>query len=98
MVEEGIVVGHKILSAGIEVDRAKMEIIDKLPPPTSIKGVWGFLGNVGFYRRFIKNFSLIAKSLTQMLVKDVPFEFTDACLDAFNMLEEALVLVKWVKL
>ena len=44
MVEEGIVLGHKILSAGIEVDQAKKEIIEKLPPLTSIKGVWGFLG------------------------------------------------------
>ena len=92
MVEEGIVLGHKISSAGIEVDRAKTEIIKKLPPPTTIKGVRGFLGHAGFYRRFIKIFYLIAKPLTQLLVKDISFEFIDACLDAFNMLKEALVL------
>ena len=48
MVEDGIVLGHKISSAGIEVDRAKIEIIEKLPPPTIVKGVRGFLGHAGF--------------------------------------------------
>ena len=63
MVNEGIVLGHKILSARIEVDRAKIEIIEKLPPPTTIKRIRGFLEHAGFYRRFIKKFSLIAKPL-----------------------------------
>ena len=54
--DEAIVLGHKISSKGIEVDRAKIEIIEKLPPLTSIKGVRGFLGHVGFYRHFIKDF------------------------------------------
>ena len=91
MVEEGIVLGHKISSAGIEVDRAKIKIIKKLPPPTTVKGVRGFLGYRGFYRRFIKNFSLIAKPLTQLLVKDAPFIFNDDCSNAFNGLKKALV-------
>ena len=91
MVEEGIVLGHKILNAGIKVDRAKTKIIEKLPPPTTVKGVRGFLGHVDFYRRFIKKFSLIAKPLTQLLVKDSPFIFNDDCLNAFNRLKEALV-------
>ena len=56
MVEKGIVLGHKILSARIEVDRAKIKIIEKLPPPTTVKGVRGFLGHANFYRRFIKKF------------------------------------------
>ena len=64
MVEEGIVLGYKISSVGIEVDRAKIKIIEKLPPPTTVKGVRGFLGHVDFYRCFIKKFSLIAKPLT----------------------------------
>ena len=91
MVEEGIVLGHKISSAGIKVDRAKTEIIKKLPPPTTVKGVRGFLRYAGFYRHFIKKFSLIAKPLTNFLNKDVPFVFDDACLSAFNRLKEALV-------
>ena len=93
MVKEGIVLGHKISSAGIEVDRVKTKIIEKFPPPTTIKGVRGFLGHAGFYRRFIKKFSLIAKPLTQLLVKDAPFIFNDDCSNAFNRLKEALVSI-----
>ncbi|GKE69576.1 hypothetical protein Tco_1527648, partial [Tanacetum coccineum] len=50
MVKEGIVLGHKIFGAGIEVDRAKIDVIAKLPYPTNVKGVRSFLGHVGFYR------------------------------------------------
>ena len=53
MVEEGTVLGNRISRNGIEVDRAKTEINEKLPPPTSLKGVRGFLGHASFYRRFI---------------------------------------------
>ena len=56
MVREGIVLGHKISSKGIEVDRAKVEVIEKLPPPVNIKGIRSFLGHAGFNRRFIKDF------------------------------------------
>ena len=91
MVEEGIVLGHRISSTGIEVDRAKTEIIEKLLPPISLKGVRGFLGHIGFYRRFIKNFSSITKPLTNLLIKDVPFSFDNACLSAFDRLKKALV-------
>ncbi|XP_021765436.1 uncharacterized protein LOC110729952 [Chenopodium quinoa] len=91
MVEEGIVLGHVISSRGIEVDRAKIEVIERLPPPTNVRGIRSFLGHAGFYRRFIKDFSKIAKSLTQLLVKDVPFVFTNDCLLAFDRLKEALI-------
>nr|GFC79078.1 reverse transcriptase domain-containing protein [Tanacetum cinerariifolium] len=60
MVKEGIVLGHKISKNGIEVDKAKIDVIAKLPPPTIVKGVWSFLGHAGFYRRFIQDCSKIS--------------------------------------
>ncbi|RVW40854.1 Retrovirus-related Pol polyprotein from transposon 412 [Vitis vinifera] len=54
MVRQGIVLGHIISEKGIEVDKAKVELIVKLPSPTTVKGVRQFLGHAGFYRRFIK--------------------------------------------
>ncbi|PIN12571.1 DNA-directed DNA polymerase [Handroanthus impetiginosus] len=91
MVQEGIVLGHKVSNRGIEVDKAKLEIIEKLPPPTSVKGVRSFLGHAGFYRSFIKDFSKISKPLCNLLEKDTPFKFDNACLDAFNNLKGRLV-------
>ncbi|XP_021751221.1 uncharacterized protein LOC110716877 [Chenopodium quinoa] len=76
---------------GIEVDKAKIEFIERLPPPNSVKGVRSFLGHAGFYRRFIKDFLKIVRPLTELLAKDVPFVFSDACLEAFNRLKEALI-------
>ncbi|KAI3724961.1 hypothetical protein L1987_64729 [Smallanthus sonchifolius] len=91
MVTEGIVLGHKVSRAGIEVDRAKIDTISSLPPPTSVKSVRSFLGHAGFYRRFIKDFSKITRPMTHLLEKDVPFEFDADCLTAFEFLKEQLV-------
>ncbi|GJU92216.1 putative nucleotidyltransferase, ribonuclease H [Tanacetum coccineum] len=90
MVNEGIVLGHKISGKGIEVDRAKIDVIAKLPYPTNVKGVRSFLGHAGFYRRFIKDFSMISKPMTQLLMKDAKFDFSDSCKKAFNDLKEKL--------
>ncbi|XP_070040597.1 uncharacterized protein [Nicotiana tomentosiformis] len=73
------------------VDKAKVEAIEKLPPPTSVKGIRSFLGHAGFYRRFIKDFSKISSPLCRLLDKDVPFKFDDACLRAFEELKGRLV-------
>ena len=91
MVTEGVVLGHKISYKGIEVDKAKVEVIEKLPPPVNVKGVRSFLGHAGFYRRFIKDFSKITKPLSNLLVKDNPFEFDAKCLEAFETLKRKLV-------
>ena len=80
MVREGIVLGHLVSERGIEVDKAKIDVIERLPPPVNVKGIRSFLGHAGFYRRFIKDFSQIARPLTNLLAKDAPFEFTDECL------------------
>ena len=56
MVNEGIILGHKISERGIEVDKAKVDAIEKMPCPKDIQGICSFLGHAGFYRRFIKDF------------------------------------------
>ena len=89
--QEGIVLGHKISKDGIEVDKAKIEVIDKLPPPTSVKGIRSFLGHAGFYRRFIKDFSKVAKPLCSLLEHDKPYHFDKECLQAFEELKKALI-------
>jgi len=93
MVTEGIVLGHKISERGLEVDKAKVEIIEKLPPPTNVKGIRSFLGHAGFYRRFIKDFSKIAKPLCNLLNKDTLFSFDKNCLAAFDRLKQKLTTV-----
>ena len=91
MVQEGIVLGRRISARGIEVDRVKIEAIEKLPPPSSVKGIRSFLGHAGFYRRFIKDFSQIAKPLSNLLVQGIPFEFDSQCLHAFSVLKDRLI-------
>ena len=91
MVNEGIVLGHKISERGIEVDKAKVDAIEKMPCPKDIKGIRSFLGHAGFYRRFIKDFSKISRRLTSLLQKDAPFVFDDDCLEAFETLKKALI-------
>lgn len=90
MVKQGIVLGHIISSKGIEVDKAKVDLISNLPYPKSVKEVRSFLGHAGFYRRFIKDFSKISRPLCNLLVKDVPFIFDESCLDAFAKLKKLL--------
>ncbi|CAA7029248.1 unnamed protein product [Microthlaspi erraticum] len=91
MVRDGIVLGHRISERGIEVDKAKIEVMVNLEPPKNVKGVRSFLGHAGFYRRFIKDFSKIARPLTQLLCKEVAFEFSGECLAAFKKIKEALI-------
>nr|GEV42961.1 hypothetical protein [Tanacetum cinerariifolium] len=90
MVKEGIVLGHKISKNGIEVDKAKVDVIAKLPHPTTVKGVRSFLGRADFYRRFIKDFSKISRPITHLLEKNTPFIFFDECIQAFETLKKKL--------
>ncbi|GKF63692.1 reverse transcriptase domain-containing protein, partial [Tanacetum coccineum] len=90
MVKEGIVLGHKISKSRIEVGKPKVDVIAKIPHPTSVKGIRSFLGHVGFYRRFIQDFSKIARPMTHLLEKDTPFIFSKECIEAFNILKKKL--------
>ena len=90
MVREGIVLGHKISSQGIEVDKANIKVIERMPPPTNVKGIRNFLGHATFYRCFIKDFFKIAKPLFDLLCNDATFHFDDNCLMAFDRLKKEL--------
>nr|GFC76517.1 reverse transcriptase domain-containing protein [Tanacetum cinerariifolium] len=90
MVKEGIVLGHKISKNGIEDDKAKIEVISKLPHPTTVKVIRSFLGYAGFYRRFIKDFLKISRPMTHLLEKNSPFIFSNECIQAFITLKDKL--------
>ncbi|CAM8923641.1 unnamed protein product [Rhodiola kirilowii] len=94
----GIVLGHLVSKRGVEVDKAKIQVIEQLPPPKNQKGVRSFLGHAGFYRRFIKDFSKIAKPLTHLLCNNVDFNFDEGCLEAFEKLKKNLVSAPIVQL
>nr|GEV79828.1 DNA-directed DNA polymerase [Tanacetum cinerariifolium] len=90
MCTEGIVLRHKISKSRIEVDRAKVDVIAKLSHSTTVIGVRSFLGHAGFYRRFIQDFSKIARPMTHLLEKETPFVFSKDCIDAFEALKKKL--------
>ena len=91
MVTQGIVLGHIVSKKGIEVDKAKVELISNLPIPQCVKDIQYFLGHAEFYRRFIQDFSAIARPMCNFLAKDVPFSWSQACEDAFDKLKTMLV-------
>ena len=91
MVTEGIVLGHMTSAAGLEVDQAKVSIIRNLMPPTTVKGIRSFLGHAGFDRRFIIDFSKIARPLCRLLEKDTKFYFDESCQNAFEEIKSRLV-------
>jgi len=90
MVQEEIVLEHVISTRGIEMDKAKVQVTERLPLPTSVKGVRSFLNHTGFHCCFIKDFSKITKLLTYSWAKIL---FTNECLQAFERIKEDLILV-----
>ena len=74
-----------------EVDKAKIKVIAKLPMPKCVKDIRSFLEHAGFYRRFIKDFSKIARPLTYLLAKDVPFTFDAECMNSWEKLKSELI-------
>jgi hypothetical protein len=90
MVSQGLVLGHIVSKKGIEVDKAKVDVIKTLPYPTNVRGVRSFLGHAGFYRRFIKDFSKITEPMCKLLQKDIEFHFSEDCKKAFDQLKNML--------
>ena len=97
MVSQGIVLGHIISEKRIEVDKEKIDLIFKLPSPTNVKTVRKFLGHAGFYRRFIMDFSKIAKPLYKLLEKDAKFTWDVDCQKSFEELKAYLTTVPIVR-
>ena len=84
IVQECIILGHRMSKNGIEVDKAKIDVVDKLLPLTSVKGIRSFLGHAGFYRRFIKDFYKIAKHLCMLLEHNMFFNFDEDYFKTFS--------------
>jgi hypothetical protein len=91
------VLGHKISGNGIEVGKSKVEATEKIPPPWDVTNIRKFLCHAGFYRRFIRNFSKIARSLTNLLQKNARLKFDERCLIAFNILKQSLLKAPMIK-
>ncbi|KAL4340163.1 hypothetical protein GQ457_08G032970 [Hibiscus cannabinus] len=82
--------GHIILVKGIMVDPKKVQTILDWRPPRNVGEVRSFLGLAGYYRRFVKGFSVIALPLTKLLIKDEPFKWSEDRQRSFDKLEQAL--------
>ena len=83
--------GYHISGEGIAVDPTKVVSVTKWVAPTSVGEIKSFLGLAGYYRRFIENFSRIAKPMTELLKKDTKFKWTEECEASFQELKKHLV-------
>ena len=83
--------GHVVLKDGISVDPSKVEAVSKWQQPTTVSEIRSFLGLAGYYRRFVEGFSKIASPLTNLTMKNVKFQWTDACELSFTELKQRLV-------
>ncbi|GJU23975.1 reverse transcriptase domain-containing protein [Tanacetum coccineum] len=93
MVKEGIVLGHKISKSGIEVDRAKVDVIAKLPHPTTVKGVRSFLGMPGFFTDVsYKTYSKLVRPNDTLLEKETSFFFSKECIAPLLTLKKMTML------
>ena len=84
---EGTMLGHSISQQGLQVDPNKIEIIQKVPPPQNQRDVRSFLGLVGYYKRFIYDFSKLASPLFGLLAKDFEFILSKSCQEALDILK-----------
>jgi hypothetical protein len=82
--------GHVISAGGISVDPSKVKDVLNWMPPTNAIEIQSFLGLAGYYRRFIKNFSKIAKPMTRLLEKNKDFDWTEECQANFEVFKKRL--------
>jgi hypothetical protein len=80
--------GHIISARGVSVDPGKVKDVLNWMPPTTISEIWSFIGLAGYYRRFIKDLSKIAKPMTKLLEKNKAFEWTKECQASFEELKK----------
>ena len=83
--------GHVVSPNGIQTDPSKVEAVKNYPVPKTIKQLRAFMGLVGFYRKFVHNFGLIAEPLYRLMNKNEKFQWTSACQSAFERLQKALL-------
>ena len=89
--------GHIVLSKGLELDKAKIEVIQNLPLPGTVRDLRSFLEHIGFYHRFIQDFAKFSKPLTTLLCKDKDFIIDEEGKRAFTMLKQALIEARYFK-
>ncbi|KAL0291128.1 UNVERIFIED_CONTAM: Transposon Ty3-I Gag-Pol polyprotein [Sesamum radiatum] len=82
--------GHVVSKEGVQPDPAKVKAIMEWEPPKNVSEVRSFLGLAGYYRRFVKDFSVVAKPLTNLLKKNAPFNWNDKCAQGFEELKKRL--------
>ena len=83
--------GHVVSKDGVSVDPGKVEAVSCWPRPTTISEVRSFLGLAGYYRKFVEGFSKIASPLTNLIRKNVKFQWTDLCERSFMELKQKLI-------
>ncbi|WMV37333.1 hypothetical protein MTR67_030718 [Solanum verrucosum] len=88
--DEVAFLGHVVSAEGVKVDPSKIQAVVEWKPPKSPTEVRSFLGLAGYYRRFVKGFSIIASPLTKLLQKEVKFIWDDKCQESFETLKSLL--------
>ena len=90
-IKEVSFLGHIVSAEGIKVDPTKIEAVVNWKPPRNVTEVRSFLGLAGYYRRFVRGFSVIASPLTKLLKKGIKFEWTEKCQNSFEQLKGMLI-------
>jgi hypothetical protein len=88
--EEVTFIGHVLSAEGVVVDPSKIEAVSKWQSPKYVTEICNFLGLAGYYRRFIENFSKIAKPMTELLKSNMPYVWSDKCEASFQELKTRL--------